>query len=43
MGLIAAALGAAAGSLADQYKEFFYCEALDKNVLMKKGQKHFLK
>ena len=40
MGLIAAALGAAAGSLADQYKEFFYCEALDKNVLMKKGQKH---
>ena len=39
MGLIKAALGAAGGTLADQWKEFFYCDALDKNVLVKKGQK----
>ena len=39
MGLIAAALGAAGGALADQWKEFFYCEAMDKNVLVQKGQK----
>ena len=39
MGLIKAATGAIGGTLADQWKEFFYCEALDKNVMMKKGQK----
>ena len=39
MGLISAAFGAAGGVLADQWKEFFYCEALDKNVMMIKGQK----
>lgn len=39
MGLIKAITGAAGGTLADQWKEFFYCEALDKNVLMTKGQK----
>ena len=39
MGLIRAALGAAGGVLADQWKEFFYCEAIDKDVLMTKGQK----
>lgn len=39
MGLIRAALGAAGGVLADQWKEFFYCEALPNNVLMTKGQK----
>ena len=39
MGLIAAALGAAGGVLADQWKEFFYCEALDKDTLMVKGTK----
>ena len=38
MGLIAAALGAAGGTLADQWLEFFYCEALDKDVMVKKGQ-----
>lgn len=31
--------GALGGTLADQWKEFFYCEALDKEVLMVKGQK----
>ncbi|MBE6562098.1 MAG: SPFH domain-containing protein, partial [Ruminococcaceae bacterium] len=39
MGLIKAALGAAGGVLADQWKEFFYCDALDMNTLMVKGQK----
>lgn len=39
MGLIRAALGAAGGALADTWKEFFYCEALDKDTLMVKGQK----
>lgn len=40
MGLISAGLGAVGGVLADQWKEYFYCEALDKNVMMAKGIKH---
>ena len=39
MGLIKAALGAAGGVLADQWKEYFYCEALGDNVLAVKGRK----
>ena len=39
MGLIKAGLGALGGTLADQWKEFFYCDALDKDVLMAKGEK----
>ena len=39
MGLIAAGLGAVGGVLADQWKEFFYCDAIDKDVLVVKGQK----
>lgn len=39
MGLIKAAAGAAGGVLADQWKEFFTCEALPANVLAVKGQK----
>ena len=39
MGLIKAAAGAMGGTLADQWKEFFYCDALDKSVLAVKGQK----
>ena len=39
MGLIKAAFGATGGVLADQWKEFFYCEAMDKEVMVKKGQK----
>ena len=39
MGLIQAGIGALGGTLADQWKEFFYCEALDKDVLVKKGEK----
>ena len=39
MGLIKAAMGAAGGVMADQWKEFFYCEALPSDVLAVKGQK----
>lgn len=39
MGLIKAAMGAVGGTLADQWKEFFYCDALPNDVLMRKGQK----
>ena len=39
MGLIKAALGAAGGVLADQWKEYFYCDALPENVLAVKGRK----
>ncbi|MBR0207885.1 MAG: SPFH domain-containing protein [Oscillospiraceae bacterium] len=39
MGLIRAALGAASGVLADQWKEYFYCEALPSNVMATKGKK----
>ena len=39
MGLIKAALGAAGGVMADQWKEYFYCEALPANILAVKGQK----
>ena len=37
MGLIRAALGAAGGVLADQWKEYFYCEAIPESVLAVKG------
>ena len=39
MGLIKAVAGAVGGTMADQWKEFFYCEAMDKNVMVRKGQK----
>ena len=39
MGLIKAGIGAVGGTLADQWKEFFYCDSLDKEVLVVKGQK----
>lgn len=39
MGLLKAAGGALGGTLADQWKEFFYCDALPNDVLMRKGQK----
>ena len=39
MGLIKAAIGALGGTLADQWKEFFYCEAMDKSVMVTKGKK----
>ena len=39
MGLIKAALGSVGGVMADQWKEYFYCEALPENVMAVKGQK----
>lgn len=39
MGLIKAIMGAAGSTMADQWKEFFYCDALDKDVIVVKGQK----
>ena len=39
MGLIKAAAGAFGGTMADQWKEFFYCEAIDNDVLVVKGEK----
>ena len=39
MGLIKAGIGALGGTLADQWKEFFYCDALENDVLMTKGRK----
>ena len=39
MGLIKAALGAAGGVAADQWKDYFYCEAIPADVLVVKGEK----
>lgn len=39
MGLIKAVAGAIRGTMADQWKEYFYCDSLDNDVLMVKGQK----
>ena len=39
MGLMKAAMGAAGGVMADQWKEFFYCDAIPAEVLAVKGQK----
>nr|WP_317413027.1 SPFH domain-containing protein [uncultured Solibaculum sp.] len=39
MRLIKAAIGSLGGTLADQWKEFFYCDSIDPDVLVVKGQK----
>ncbi len=39
MGLISAAAGATIGTLQDQWKEYFQCDALDNDVLMVRGTK----
>ena len=39
MGLIQAALSSAGTVLADQWKEYFYCDALDSNTLVTRGRK----
>lgn len=39
MGLMKAAMAAAGSTLADQWKEFFYCDALSSDVMVAKGQK----
>lgn len=39
MGLLKAGVGAAGGVLADQWREYFYCESLDADTLVAKGEK----
>lgn len=39
MGLLKAGAGALGGVLADQWKEFFYCDSLDADTLVAKGEK----
>ena len=39
MGLIKAIKGAVGSVAADQWKEYFYCDALDNEVLASKGRK----
>ena len=39
MGLLQAGVGALGGVLADQWREYFYCDSLDADVLVAKGQK----
>ena len=39
MGLIKAITGAAGGVMADQWKEYFYCDSLPENVLAARGYK----
>ena len=39
MGLLKAGAGALGGVLADQWREFFYCESLDADTLVAKGEK----
>ena len=36
MGLLKAGIGALSGALADQWREYFYCEALDAQTLVKR-------
>lgn len=39
MGLLKAAAGALGGTFADQWKDYFYCEAMDADVLVEKGKR----
>ncbi len=39
MGLLRAGIGAASGVLADQWRDYFYCDSLTGDVLMTKGQR----
>ena len=39
MGLIRSAVGAAGGVMADQWKDYFYCESLPPDIIAVKGQK----
>ncbi len=39
MGLIKAALGSAKGILADQWREYFYCDSMASDILVSKGRK----
>ncbi len=39
MGLLKAGIGAAGGVLADSWRDYFYCESLDADILVAKGEK----
>lgn len=39
MGLLKAGAGALGGVLADQWREYFYCDSIDADVLLTKGKK----
>jgi membrane protease subunit (stomatin/prohibitin family) len=39
MGLLQAGIGALSGVLADQWREYFYCESMPADVLVTKGEK----
>ena len=39
MGLLKAGAGALGGVLADQWREYFYCESIDSDLLIVKGEK----
>lgn len=39
MGLIKALTGATGGVLADQWKEYFYCNSMDEDIIVTKGMK----
>ncbi len=39
MGLLKAGAGALGGALADSWREYFYCEALETDILVAKGEK----
>ena len=38
MGLLQAGIGAVSGALADSWREYFYCESLDQETLVTKGE-----
>ena len=40
MGLIKAGIGAAGGVLADSWREYFYCDSLEADVLCAKPEAH---
>lgn len=42
MGLLKAGINSLSGTLADQWKEFFYCDAIENNILVVKGQKRIV-
>lgn len=39
MGLLKAGIGAAGGVMADQWREYFYCDSMDEGVIAVKGEK----